>query len=127
MSYICILIAQACAKLLSLSWGAVFFPSILARGFLHKVHVQHFDRTGWHRVVVAHLERGIFLVHSCINGFCEISICISIAQARAKCAPQGSQALDLRHFLVKFLRERALAEILQNSYLRGPCMILFMS
>ena len=47
------------------------------------------------------------------------------AQARTKSAPRrGSQALGLGHFHYKFSHKRALVEILLNSSLRGPCMIL---
>ena len=52
---------------------------------------------------------------------------ISTAQARTKSALWGSQALGLRLFHCKFSRKHALAEILLNSSLRGPRLLLYRS
>ena len=44
-----------------------------------------------------------------------------------KVCAAGFSALGVRHFDGKFSHERALVEILLNSSLRGPCMMLYRS
>jgi hypothetical protein len=53
--------------------------------FLRSVHF-HFDCAGSHKTVVAVLVCGIFPENSRVNGSCDMSMCISTAQARAKSA-----------------------------------------
>ena len=54
----------------------------------------------------------------------DMSMCMSIAHARAKSALRRSPALGLRHFHCKFSRKRALVEIVLKPLRRGPLIIL---
>ena len=68
---------------------------------LRHAHV-HFDCAGSHKAVVAVLVCGIFPENSRVNGSCDMSMCISTAQARAKSAARVflDHTCSYHHFFV---------------------------
>ena len=56
-----------------------------------------------------------------------MSMCMPVAQAHTKCAPQGSQALRLRYFHFKSCISGLLWRFCKIPLYRGPCMMLYRS
>ena len=124
--------------------------------FLRHVHVR-FDCAGSYKTRDPMLTLIICPVNSFINSSCDMSMFTSTAEARTNCtsqswdpavfgyilaekgscgtfcagshrsAPQGSQALGLRHIHCKFSSVWALVAVLLHFFPRGPCMILHRS
>ena len=66
--------------------GNIILVNLPTKWLLHNVRV-HFDCAGSNKVWSPVLAHGILPVLLAQNGSCEISKCISTAQARTKCDP----------------------------------------
>ena len=82
----CVSTAQARTKRWPRNRRPAFFPvNFHTKWLLWNVHVR-FDCAGSHKMLAAELASGIFPVNFRTNGSSQMSMCVSIAQARAKCA-----------------------------------------